>query len=274
MTTAATIGQNYATLWSKYLDTMATCAQAHADLGELENDLNARTPACNKGAFGEYETRKEIADKAEFVFDLLIGVAAEAFAPPGGRLEIRDEKFRQQYLYPRQEDREWKKFDIIGLWNTLTERFSGERGHDEAYRQTAFALKRFFDIQPGDPVEMKSGRTVLNARVHYDSFDKKHFGKLRVSHGSNEELYGALDALVVFAEWSASPDTVIGAQKMRARFWRSRDFVSRERITVSPALEVVAYGNRFEFRFAPELAEKLQLFMATYTAPVHKQHAA
>lgn len=273
------IGQHYSDVWKAYFAEMERHAVAIAGACELEQQhgcdmLNRDLLVLDKDDSDPFE---EIKKKGEKIFERLVWYAERAFAPSGSRLQLNDKDLHSKLIgkfadrgcgedydkYKKRALNGWRKFDPEAIWAKLEAMYGGDNGKELGYRQTAAELARFFDLKQGTRVETKSGSVVLNARIYSE---RRYGGKMELDYHSTDKVYKGLTNLATMAEWAEDDESAVRLRQSVHRFCRNHEvgINSRERFDVSENTELVTYFNRFEFRFTPAFAAKLQEFVATY----------
>lgn len=272
--TDKTIGQIYAAAWKHFIEEMDRHAALMLEVHAIERQGGVNRDYC---VFDDddFDVFKEVDEKGKKIFDRLVYYAERAFAPSGGKLEIDGHDLREKFIgrfadRDREEDYEtfkqkamkgWRKFDPAKVWNELENKYGGNNGAEIGYQQTAKDIVNFFGIKTGEPVEVKAGSIMLNVRVYSE---RRFRGNMELGHGSQEEIVKGLQNMATLAEWAEDGRAASGLRRFANEIWNHRPLNSRERIQVSESITVITYFNRFEFRFAPDFAGKLQHFISTY----------
>ena len=254
-------GRIYSDLWGRYKTQIAAHQAACNQIAADERDGTG-------GAVfyvGDDYLENVMQNTAVDIFKQLIFHAKIAFAPtPQDVLAIEEGEFLKHYIHPLEISGHWERFDPTEVWASLCARYGDGAGNEITYRQYAAKLRTFFYVRRGDPVKVVTGRVVLDRSVYLDPYDKAS-GKTVLGHNSREIMENGLSALASFCRWGDDNATAEGIKTYMENIQNARGAItSRERITISPNLEVVTYHTRFEFRFTKELADKFQLFMASY----------
>jgi hypothetical protein len=232
-----------------------------------------------------YKTREAVRKMAENVVALLCREGEQAFKAPGARLDIPEAPLRDKHI-PGDEgerlafleagiseqiellDGYLAGFDPCAVWAGIEAEYGGDKGKEEAYRQTAQALLSELDLNPGQPVEFKSGH--LFAGIHVALSDYSH-NKNELAWGSDGNVVRLHLALASFATWAEFH--IMAAQLRQSAYaWRNRKVQSREKFRYGNEnyVELVTYKNRFEYRFPMSVAEQLQVFIASYAPAAAK----
>lgn len=258
------IGEHYAELLNAF---NAVCKEHTARLNELrsmemEFAGHDRYMLCVK----DDDHWKELREAKERVFTNLVHIAEERFAPPGGSLEIDQYDLKEKLCLSKGD----ADIDPVAIWNYLEATYGRGNGIEEGYRQGATEIVRRFRIEKNKEIERKSGYTVLSLEyICIDGIDKKYNGKNKLSYNSREEVSAVCRQLATFATWAGYASLSLALIE-QAHKWGSynNELVSRERFTLGdgPQVVLITYFNRFEFRFRDDVAEQLQMFIATYGA--------
>ena len=271
------IGQHYADVWKRHLDAMDRHAAAMQDVYRIEQETDCAMMNHEYGVFDEDDGDflKEVREKGEKIFDRLVHYATEAFAPPGARLNIDSDKLHGKFIdkitgrdrdepyrdFMKKELAGWHRFDPAAVWAALEKAYGGNKGVELGYQQIAKELANFFEIKPGQAVETKAGCIVLNVRVYSE---KRYNGVHGLGYGSQGEVQKGLRHLAAVADWTDDTESAVCLRRYAERLGNDKTLASRERIDISENIEVVTFQSRFEFRFVPEFAQKLQEFISTY----------
>lgn len=254
-------GQAYSTLWERYKAQLA----AHiAACDVIAEDEQAQTAGAVFRLDRRFETM-EMERCATDIFHRLTRIAATTFAPSAAdELKIDVDEFKKAFIWPLEQTDNWARFDPKALWDALHTRYAGNAGAETAYRQYAAKLVNFFNLRMGQTLRTVGGRVVLDKTVWLDPYDKAS-GKTLLGSNSRGILQDGLTALASFARWAEKPETAEGLQAFVANLRELRGAItSRERVEASADLAIVTYHTRFEFRFTPKLAQKLQIFTTSY----------
>lgn len=259
------IGQHYADLLNTFT---AVCAEHAARLDALRA-MEMEIAGTDKWmlCIAEDDHQKELRTAKERVFSNLISIAEKRFAPPGGHLKIdRYDLEEKLSLRTRETD-----IDPLAIWTYLEATYGAGHGVEEGYRQIAAEIVYKFRLNKNNHIERKGGYTVLNLEyIYIDSIDKKYSGKNKLAYNCSEGVSTVFQHLAAFATWAgyASLSSDLMGQAHKWCRSHSSELVSRERFTLGDGAQVVliTYLNRFEFRLRDDVAEQLQIFIATYGA--------
>ena len=192
--------------------------------------------------------------------DSLVAMASKRFAPDGASLQIDQHEINERF--PLDRDTGVARFNPVAIWDFLVSRYSGDGGKEIAWQQAASSLMSSFGLHDGAEVKTKGGRLVLKLSV----YSEKHFrGHWEISYRSGESVSTAFSNLVAFARW-AGLDEFGDECDSAARQWSGfkSAVTSRAKYSLATGCEYVTFLSSFEFRFAPRVAEQLQIFIATF----------
>jgi hypothetical protein len=202
--------------------------------------------------------------------DRLRDLACQTFAPAQSvPLEIDADGLWQQVFDTEDVTRNTFDPDAVDFeraWQWAASNYGGERGHMLAFQAAAQGLITAFRLDRQQTVETKAGRMVLRINVWMDDFWKKHYGRSKLDYRCKDRLNDALTHLASFALWAQDLGLKHDLDRYASRMYSEDDITSRERISFGDdeELGLITYQTNFEFRFAPSLAEKLQVFIATF----------
>lgn len=197
---------------------------------------------------------------AREIRDSLVAKASRCFAPDGASLEINTHELDERF--PLDSNTGVADFNAVAIWDFLVSRYSGDGGKEIAWQQAASSLMSSFGLHDGAEVKTKGGRVVLELSV----YSEKHFrGHWEISYRSGESVSAAFSNLVAFARW-ADLDEFGDECDSAARQWSGfkSAVTSRAKYLLATGCEYVTFLSSFEFRFAPRVAEQLQIFIATF----------
>lgn len=204
----------------------------------------------------EYEARVDVEKIATRALNSLVWAAEREFAPPGASLSIAP---------PDKDDvpgADLENFDPSSVWEYLSRTYGGDAGAQSAYRQAAVALGRALNITVGMEPRMVGGRSVFEHSVYPD----KIFGDvLRLDDARS--LNCVLNGLLAVGEWSGlwcnqEKQDVNWVRHAITRAERSKVLPSR--MSIGSAAAVIPFKSKWEFRIAPDFAEKMQLFLTEF----------
>lgn len=251
------IGGVYAGLFKR---TVAAWAKLHAELDAVCCDeLELVGGDSWERVFAARKTDKAVAEIASQIFHKLCGIASREFGLGGRPLDLPLFELREENLDKNQSE----SFDPAALWGTLWARYGGRNGETTAFAQAARLIEREFAIKPGTELKTVTGRVVLSTDVQTSV--QKFSGRVELSYHAALDLAKLVSALGVFAAWMHDIDL----QAQLSKYQRSHcdmhtNLVTRERISLTDALQVVTFRARFEFRFSAPVAAQLQVFLAEY----------
>jgi hypothetical protein len=247
-------GHGFTAYWRKYLAAV-----------QAGDELISSTRRLSEGVFGmgckvgrDIETRGMIdATRAE-IASLLIRRAEREFAPFAGSLKVNATDYA--HLLPKSfykvEDADW---DPDKLWEALEVAYGGERGAELGLRQLAESLVSLFWMK-GKPPVRKSNRMELSVTVYCDSYSSGR----TLSYNSSDSLRKILHGLIEFCRWAEDYQTASNLHRAidTIASYHAK-VVSRQRHELG-SIEVLMFFERAVFEFHGAIADKLQLFIATY----------
>lgn len=208
---------------------------------------------------------------AQYLFNTLVRKAEKDFGPPGAALTI--DKLEVEKHFKLREAEYFETLDLIAVWQHLTDEY-GLQGVDLAYTQAADQIVKHFLIRADQPIKTVSGQIVLERVVWIDGFDKKHFKRNNLSHGSREEVFKLCHDLAAFAIWAGDPLLAEELKRFGAHTCNNATLDSRARYPLGspkcPSVTIVKFTTRFEFRFSAELGLKLQEFLGLYAVKLQE----
>ena len=185
--------------------------------------------------------------------------AEKDFAVPGSTLQISPSDLENVAAA------EFEKFDAVAVWQYLDRKFNSDEGKTASYLLASKALSSAIEISPyrrdKDKQEIKvvTGRPVLTLHV---------YGEWEYNFSGRETLIKFLEALRCVAIWGE----IYNFEDEEA-FEALKNVISRRgvkdprawgKIDYWPLATMVPFKEKIEFRILPALAEKLQVFVATY----------
>ena len=193
---------------------------------------------------------------AERIRRALVLVAEEVFAPPGASLDIPEPSAKEV------AGADLEQFDPAAVWEYFAVEYGGGGGQIKAYRDAAIRLGKELNIRVGTEPKMISGRPVLTVSVYGDRI----FGRV-VSYEDGRMLNAILDGFVAVGEWSgrwsSSEKLDVSWAREDIRRADNSKFMP-DRRTLGDDVLIVPFKSKWEFRFAPEFADQLQLFLAEF----------
>jgi hypothetical protein len=256
------IGERYGELWRALIVQWDAHAKALDDLKARENDYFGAGDGSSwlDGGNGS-EANSALQAKMKELFSHLIAEAERVFSPPfGTRLDIDSSKYSEKFIPDRKS---YLKFSPEKLWATLERDYSGQKGADLRHQQIAKGLISLFGLRRKKNVETRGGAMILDVSVYMDSYNKAE-----LNYHSSDELQKKLPMLAAFFAWAGDNETARTLESFARNLYmdRRRIVVSREKIKLSPNLEIVTYFTRYEFRFSLAMGEQLQVFLGTFAA--------
>lgn len=258
------VGAQFKKLLDAYCTTIDDYIAALTGLEAMEEEIPCKKyiSAINKPSVYDPENWKRKA--AERVMRRLVVHAQEVFAPGGAGLSIDEEPLQERFPIDRNGD--LGKFDPAAIWDYLEENYGGQAGRNHAWTQAAETIFKELSLGNADKVERKGEFLVVDRSVYTS---KRYSGGMELGNHTADDMRKLFEALVAFASWADKP--VLRADLYQFRMHKLVEWqppvVSRERFGFgvnSLDMVLITYFNRFEFRFRQPVAEKLQIFLATY----------
>lgn len=254
-------GRSYAHLWRRYLETLNRYQGA---INAIRSDEKARHGgedwAVAIEAVDDYDTRKKAQKIAGRMLDRMVWLAQERFAPPGVSLKIDAASLREICPVDPYED-----FNPERAWDWLETTYGGDQGETVAWHQAASEIVKAFDLERQPTLQTKSGYVVLTLRVWMESWRSK--GKT-LSYQSHERITKAMLALSGFARWDGRDHLSRDLYRYAGSLNTMDAVVSRAKTGFGEkGLEIVlvTFHTTYEVRLRPDLAERLQVFLATHS---------
>lgn len=196
----------------------------------------------------------------------LVAVATTYFAPPGGEpLVIDEDKVRAETIGDAVHQERWEMIDLRKVWETIERRYGGGAGVEESYRKSAKTIVSHLRLYDHEVTE-RAGRVLVDVRVWVDAYEAVP----ALSYQSRDRIDELNRALAAFASWAGEDETAARLSGLVTR-WDSgvgsRTIKSRERLNVSEHIDIVTYQQRFEYRLTKTLAERLMVFVSTFSPP-------
>jgi hypothetical protein len=197
---------------------------------------------------------------AQRALRLLVYTAEREFSPAGASLSIAiPDKDNVPGASP-------ENFDPRAVWEYLARTYGGEVGSQTAYRQTAKILGEDLRLRVGMEPRMIGGRVVFDLSIYPDPY----FGHPLGSR-SQAIINRVLDGFLAVAEWSGrwglvERQEVRDMQRLVSDLsGRMKNQVNlRDRRFIGSDVLIVPFKSKWEFRIAPEFAEKFQIFMTEF----------
>lgn len=245
-----------------YRDTLPEYQKCAEEAATLTESLRARERQQSPSqVFRNLVNPASVMANAECaIVDCLVEGAAKQFAPPGPiPLEIDAGPWRRQAA---ESD-----FDPVKVWEALVETYGHGHGHAIVYQIAADKLVQALGLRRAESVKQVAGIVRLDCTVTIDCW--RNIERLDVY--SRERVYDICNGLATFAHWASLGDDAEqiaswGASwGQRGAFDEAAVVEAKARIRVAPWLEVRTYRHRFEFRFSPDVAAQLQVFVSEYS---------
>jgi hypothetical protein len=263
--------------WTKYLSHLQ--GSGHV-IDRLANELEE---ACGEGrdlfADDKSDRKKLAIETAKSILHYLVNRAARVFTARGCvPIDISGKAWEIEHLGDLYGHSDWEDieaFSPIAIWETLESQYGGEKGETRTYSRAACEIVREFGLHRNHETKTRGGCHILNASVWVDALDKKFWNKTALSTHSRNKIEMLCTNLATFARWAGESDQASQLDNASSHFASTRGaFESRERRTLSAAIQVVCYQYRFEFVIRDSLAEKLQVFVSTFASELFTEAAA
>ncbi len=267
LTGGETAANNYDTTYKRFVIAYTSYREGTRALANIEIEQNPELERESYlGVFSDYADKqvrynsfgKAPRKIAEAIVGLLCRTAAREFAPCGcPAIEISTAQYCA--LFVPNEGFDPATFKPSNVWAALYNEFGGKAGIEQGYREAAKVLIDAFGLLYHREIKRRFNHVALNVRVGIEtSFDNS--GR-RLCYHSQSTVNDTLSALRVFGLWAGY------CFFSSRRFGYPDPILSRKHYTlIDDDLECITYYSRFEFRFTPALAERLQVFIATYGA--------
>lgn len=271
LTDGGKAAENYSLLYEQFIRNYTAYRECTNSIANMEIEFHPELEDCTYASvFSDYADKqvrynsfgKAPRKIAVAIVELLCQTAAREFAPHGcSAIGISAAQYCA--LFVPNEGFDPTAFKPLDVWAVLCKEFGGEAGVEQGYREAAKVLIDAFGLLYHREIKRRSNHVALNVSVGTEaSFDGN--GR-RLCFHSHDTVNATLSALRVFGLWA-------GCCFFSSQRFDYRDSVlSREHYTlIDDDLECITYYSRFEFRFTPALAERLQVFIATYGALEHE----
>ncbi len=244
-------------LWVRYQIVVDDFRSANAEVATLEREACPAEYGLAFGSFGDRERDKLLEETAGNLRDRLVAEAVQQFSPPRAEVQIDTGALRERF--PVDTIDAARAFRPKVVWEYLAETYGGQAGAHSAYAKTARTIIQTLRICRNDSVKRTAGRVVLDHSVWIDAI----WDEPRLSYGSSE-MFGELRAaLAAFMLWADHPEAA--SALTHGYSWNYHSPVtSREKFHFGEVLTLITYKSRFEYRFAPDVAAQLQVFLSTY----------
>lgn len=264
------IAEAYKTLLSNFNKAFERLESDLADIRKVEMEFN---PAKFRESYQKEQTLGERLDfgkqrekAAKYIFDELLSHAEREFAPAGARLTIDRHDVEEKFDYRAQD---FLNLDPLAVWSYLSETYGQGKADEVAYGQAADPIARIFDLTTDKPIKTVAGQLVVEMNVWIDGFDKKWSGVNKLSHGCAQNVHELSTALACFATWADEPELARDLREFSGTFGHGSNRInSRARYPLgnqrSPAVTVITFTTRFEWRFRADIGVKLQEFVGIY----------
>lgn len=154
-------------------------------------------------------------------------------------------------------------FDPLKFWRFLEKQYGNGRGEMLAYADSARELSSAFNLDPGTEIKTVSGRVLLVCKT-----SRSAMGNSDLESNSEERLNRAIKGLAAVGVWSgvwsstheADRNSVETAIRAAGRYGGAKP----DRMAIGDLALIVPFLSKWEFRLAPDFAEKVQLFLAEF----------
>lgn len=262
--TTANVGEQFKVLLDGYCTAIDAYLEALTGLDAVEESIPCKEYISAIEKPSEYDVQKWKMKAGERIVRRLIVHAKQLFAPGGAGLEIDEDPIFKRFPIDRHGN--LSTFDPAAIWKHLEETYGGDAGEKHAWAQAAATIFKELSLQRADKVERKGEYLVINNQTWSQ---KKFNGSMELSTHTADRMRKLFEALVAFASWADKP--VLRADlyqfRMKNLAGYAPDVVSRQRFgfgVSSLDMVLITFNTSWEFRFRQPVAEKLQLFLATY----------
>lgn len=263
----ANLGTQFKVLLDVYCSTIDAYIEALTVLQGMEKEIPCKEYISALDIPASYEVEKWKRKAAERVMRRLVVHAQEVFAPGGAGLTIDENPVQERF--PIDRDGDLSKFNPAAIWDYLEENYGGKAGQNHAWSQAAETIFKELSLERADKVQRKGEYLVIDRSVYTS---KRYSGGMELGHHTADGMRKLFEALVAFASWADK--SVLRADLYQFRMQKLAAWeppvVSRERFGFgvnSLDMVLITYFNRFEYRFRQPIAEKLQIFLATFRTP-------
>lgn len=220
---------------------------------------------------------ERVKEVARAMIDRMVWLSQDMFAPDGASLKIDKSEVSEACGYSEYDRRgkeiDWTEFNPSKVWNYLVENYAGDKGEEEGNRQTAKAIADSFNLKPGAPIRIVSGKTVLERSIYIDSFDKKWSKKNKISYNCAEGISKSIVALRGFAAWANLADLSESLAYAHHALGGYRSEITSRAAYGGNGIRIITYLNRYEYQLDPSVAEQLMLFLTLYAFPEMQEAA-
>jgi len=174
-------------------------------------------------------------------------MAEELFSVPGAKFRIDREKV--------------PPLDPIALWDHLVGEYGGGRAVVVAYQPIAREFVSALRLDPLEEVRVVGGRVSFKRWIVYES----GFGLRSDSCRALERILKAFISIATWSDaWTGTEAVETDAIIKQIEGVRYGSLPFKERLTIGSTILIVPCLSSWEFRLAPEFAEKVQLFITEF----------
>jgi hypothetical protein len=253
----------YTALVQRFKDAQRTAAAAYLEVCAAEAAAfphDAEHPYRAAKTRADYETDRELADFCHRLSHVLVLEAIRRFSPPGGRLEIEDQKeLANASIDIRGALEAGKCPDFDAFWAHLERTYSGDAGKRIGLAQAAKLVIDGFSLRPDSEIKRTGSAIVLDARIWSET---RRSGTRRASYHSQSTANDLFRGLGAFA--SEAGFHALASQLKHGRL-ADYEFHTREKVSLD-GLDVVMFNEKWQFKFAHQVGDALSLFISEYGA--------
>lgn len=259
-------GEKLAQVWQKYVETMTSHQKALAEVRAMERSLfpGMEDYRYSVSGMSERDLERNLGETAKDVRMRLSWMAGSQFAPHGGRLQIDEEALAEAFPVDHHTDLDkLHAFDPAAIWAWLDARYGGNAGETIAHRQLASRLKSALRLGRKDEIVMKAGYVVLSETAYTESYSSG----MQYGYHTYEMINRILVALSEVATWMERHQLSRDLYSHANGTTSSTKVISREKFGFGEQgaeVLMVTFKSSVEFRLRADIAEQLQVFLATY----------
>ncbi|MFP3646570.1 hypothetical protein [Paraburkholderia sp. SIMBA_054] len=254
----------YTALVQQFKDAQTKAAAAYLEVRAAETALfPGDGQYCYRAAESrsEYKTERELSDFCNRLSHVLVREAVRRFSPPGGRLEIDDNKELQKASVDISGALKAGKCpDFDAFWAHLERTYSGDAGKRIALIQAAKLIIDGFNIRPNSEIKRTSSAIVLEGRIWSEPCHRSSARK--PTYHSQQTVASITRGLGAFAG-HAGFDAL--ASVLSHGGLLDYHFETREKVSFQ-GLDIVMYNEKWQFKFSHEVGDALSLFISEYGA--------
>ncbi|MFP3645874.1 hypothetical protein [Paraburkholderia hospita] len=255
----------YTALVQQFKDAQTKAAAAYLEVAAVEEALFPRGGeqyvyrATESRA--DYKTERELSDFCGRLAHVLVTKAIAQFSPPGGRLEINEDKeLENASVDIRGALRAGKCPDFDAFWSHLERTFSGDAGKRIGLIQAAKLLIDGFGIRPNSEIKRTTSAIVLEGRI----WSEACFGSSlrKATYHSQSTVAGLMRGLAAFASHAGfdALASVLAHGRLLDYQYETREKVSFQ------GLDIVMFNEKWQFKFSHQVGDALSLFISEFGA--------